>query len=434
MKKTVAALLLAGVLLLSAGCKRTSAEPSSSPSPSPSPSATLSVAAGESSQQADVLAPDFILGADVSSMLALENAGVTFYGFDGQPQELTKILQEAGFNYVRVRVWNDPYDAAGNGYGGGNCNVATAAEIGSRAALYGLKLLVDFHYSDFWADPAKQQAPKAWENDSLEQKCAAITQFTQESLAAIREAGANIGMVQIGNETTNGFCGEDDWASIPVLLKAGASAVRSFDPEIKIAVHFTNPENGRYGEFARLLQQSAVDYDVFASSYYPYWHGTTETLKNELSAVAAEYGKQVMVVETAWPYTLADTDAHPNAIGDGSFLQYDYPVSPEGQTAAITDVVRAISSIGESGIGVMYWEPAWIRVPAENATARKALWELYGAGWASSYAASYDPTDAGVYYGGSACDNQALFDPNGYPLASLRTFANLRTASGHGKS
>ena len=323
---------------------------------------------------------------------------------------------------MRVRVWNDPYDAAGNGYGGGNCNVATAAEIGSRAALYGLKLLVDFHYSDFWADPAKQQAPKAWENDSLEQKSIAIAQFTQESLAAIREAGADIGMVQIGNETTNGFCGETDWEIIPVLLKAAACAVRSFDPEIPIAVHFTNPENGKYRDYAKLLQQHAVDYDVFASSYYPYWHGTLENLKNELSAVAEDYGKQVMVVE--------DTDQHPNAIGEASFSQYAYPVSPEGQMAAITDIVRAVSGIGDAGIGVVYWEPAWIRVPAENAAARKALWETYGAGWASSYAASYDPADAGMYYGGSAWDNQALFDANGYPLPSLQTFANLRAKSG----
>ena len=106
---------------------------------------------------------DFIKGMDISSVLVQEASGVKYYDEAGKETDLFKVLADAGINYIRVRVWNDPYDADGNGYGGGNCDVNTAAEIGKRAAKYGMKLLVDFHYSDFWADPNKQMSPKAWE-------------------------------------------------------------------------------------------------------------------------------------------------------------------------------------------------------------------------------------------------------------------------------
>ena len=156
--------------------------------------------------KAENLAGDFIMGADVSTLLTQEASGVVSYDFDGQQQDLLKVLHDAGVNYIRVRVWNDPFDEAGNGYGGGNCTVDTAIEIGKRAARYDMGLLVDFHYSDFWADPSKQQAPKAWEALSLEEKEQAIYDYTVESIRKIQDAGVAIGMIQVGNETTNGFC------------------------------------------------------------------------------------------------------------------------------------------------------------------------------------------------------------------------------------
>ena len=168
---------------------------------------------------------NFIKGMDVSSVLSLEKAGVKFYRSDGEQADLFGILAENGVNHIRVRVWNHPFDADGNGYGGGNNDVASAAEIGKRAAAYGMKLLVDFHYSDFWADPAKQKAPKAWENMSLTEKTAALYDFTYHSLLEIKSAGAQIGMVQIGNETTSGIAGESDFSAMAALFDSGAGAV-----------------------------------------------------------------------------------------------------------------------------------------------------------------------------------------------------------------
>ena len=113
------------------------------------------------------LSEDFIKGVDISSIIAEEESGVVYYNEDGKEEDIFKILADSGVNYIRVRVWNDPYDSDGNGYGGGNNDVTKAAEIGKRAAAYGMKLSVDFHYSDFWADPAKQFAPKEWAHYSM---------------------------------------------------------------------------------------------------------------------------------------------------------------------------------------------------------------------------------------------------------------------------
>ena len=370
----------------------------------------------------------FFLGADVSSLLAEEASGVVYKNFDGQTEDMLKVLADSGLNCVRVRVWVDPFDKDGHGYGGGNCTAETAGEIGARAAKYGLKLLVDFHYSDFWADPAKQQAPKAWANLDENGKAEKVKAYTAESLQLIRDAGADIAMVQIGNETTKGICGETSVPKMCALYRAGCEAVRAFDPNVLIAVHFTNPEAGNYAKLAYMLASNQVDYDVFASSYYPYWHGTLENLRAQLATVAEKYNKKVMVAETQWAYTTADGDDSPNSIGEE--LKYDkpYPFTVQGQSREFRDVAAVVASI-EGGIGVFYWEIGWIPVPGADWAERSAKWEQFGSGWASSYAGEYDPGDAGKYYGGSACDNQALFDFEGNPLESLKTFALLRTGS-----
>ena len=186
------------------------------------------------------LSDDFIKGMDVSSILAQEASGVKYYNEAGEEADIFEVLANAGVNYIRVRVWNDPYDANGNGYGGGNCDTAKAAEIGKRAAKYGMKLLVDFHYSDFWADPSKQFVPKAWEGMTIEEKCEAIYEFTKESLTEIADAGADIGMVQIGNEINYGMSGETSVSNVMALLKQASKAVREVSKaekmDIKVAV------------------------------------------------------------------------------------------------------------------------------------------------------------------------------------------------------
>ncbi|MCL2254917.1 MAG: glycosyl hydrolase 53 family protein, partial [Lachnospiraceae bacterium] len=327
------------------------------------------------------LSPDFIRGADISSLLSLEESGVKFYGFDGNEQDMLKTMSEAAFNYIRVRVWNDPFDENGNGYGGGNCNAQTAAILGKRAADYGMKLLVDFHYSDFWADPGKQQAPKAWENMDINEKEKALYDYTVESLRTIIDAGADVGMVQIGNETTGGFCGEKSWPRICVLMASGARAVRAVALEtgkdIEIVIHLTNPESHNFSQTARLLEVNNVDYDIFATSYYSFWHGSLENMTEKLAEIAAVYGKKVMVAEVAYAYSYEDFDGHANTIGDGATFDKQYPLTVQGQARAVYDVVEAVASLGEKGIGVFYWEPAWIPVPGDSHEERFKLWEKF---------------------------------------------------------
>ncbi len=358
------------------------------------------------------LPDDFMMGVDISSLLSLEAAGRVFYGFDGKEQDIFKTLKESGVNYIRVRVWNDPFDDDGNGYGGGNCTVDTAIELGRRAAEYCMGLFVDFHYSDFWADPGKQQAPKAWSNMSYEEKLVAIYDYTVDSINKIKQSGIEIGMVQVGNETTTGLCGEKQKDKIYGLMSAAAEAVRDTDADILIAVHYTNPERNNYATYVADMAQYGVDYDVFATSYYPEWHGTMQNLVNQLKTVHQASGKKVMIAETSWAY---DSDS-----------KGAYKRSIQGQADAIYDCVKAMADLGDYAIGVFYWEPAWIDVPGNNWNEIVERREKHGAGWASSYAGSYDPNDAGKYWGGTACIPTALFTPDGHPHESLKTFLYVR--------
>lgn len=386
----------------------------------------------------DGLSEDFIRGVDISSIIAEEKSGVVYYNEEGVEQDIFQTLAQNGVNYIRVRVWNDPYDENGNGYGGGNNDTKTAAEIGARAAKYGMKLCVDYHYSDFWADPNKQQCPKAWEGMAIEDKSEALYQFTKESLSEIIDAGAVIGMVQIGNETNNGMSGETDWTKRRQLMQAGSRAIRETAQEtgqdMQIAVHFTDVSDKKGTlAIAQKLMDKEIDYDIFAVSYYPFWHGSLENLTDVLREISGEYGKKVLVAETSYPYTDGDGDGSANSIG-GTDVTPEYAVSAQGQTNEIRDVCAAVADVGEAGLGVFYWEPAWIPVNVYQEDAPDAAsvlstnqesWEKNGSGWASSYAASYDPKDAGVYYGGSSWDNQALFDYEGHPLESLKVFKYL---------
>ena len=187
------------------------------------------------------LPEDFALGMDVSSVISLENSGVRYYDYEGNEADLFAVLADSGVNWIRVRVWNDPYDADGNGYGGGNCDIDTAVAIAKRASAYGMRLLVDFHYSDFWADPSKQQLPKAWKGLREAGLKEQLYSYTADCLTQLLRAGADIGMVQLGNETNNAFCGFKNWKVICSLMNEAARAVRDTVPGALVAVHFTNP-------------------------------------------------------------------------------------------------------------------------------------------------------------------------------------------------
>ena len=397
------------------------------------------------------ISDDFITGADVSSYLSIINSGATFYDKEGNkltPQGFFDLLAEGGTNYIRVRVWNDPYDEKGNGYGGGNNDLETAKVIGQYATNAGMKVLIDFHYSDFWADPGKQQAPKAWATMSAEEKATAVSEYTTESLKYLLDNGVNVGMVQVGNETTNAICDvsfSSATADACAIFDAGCDAVHAvaseYNTEILAAIHFTNPErSGNYAKFAERLDTYKVSYDVFASSYYPYWHGTLDNLTSVLKNVADTYDKKVMVAETSWAWTLDDGDGHANTVRTGSNDSgQPYEFSVQGQCNEIRAVAQAVANVGDAGIGLFYWENAWIPVAyaydAEGnldesiLASNKTKWEANGSGWASSYAGEYDKDDAGKWFGGSAVDNQAWFDFNGKALDTVNIYNYIRTGT-----
>ena len=414
MRRKVISLLMAGVMAagLLAGCGSVDTEEGTESlvqTESESEEETEIVAVKEWSQEYDTdvyvaavdgLSEDFIMGMDISSLLAEEASGVVYYNENGEEADLLEILADAGVNYVRVRVWVDPYDEDGNGYGGGNCDAETAAEIGARAAEYGIKLLVDFHYSDFWADPNKQFCPKAWEGMTVDEKAEALKEYTVESLNTIIEAGADVGMVQLGNEINYGMAGETTTANIMTLLAAGSEAVRSVDSDIQIVVHYTELDNpSKTIEHAQNLEDAGIDYDIFGVSYYTYWHGTLENMQETLSEIQETFGVETCIMETSAPYTDEDGDSSGNSISGSADTWEEYPATVQGHASCIRDVIEAASDAGV--IGIFYWEGAWVPVGSEYET-NSLIWEKYGSGWASSYAVEYDPDDAGQYYGGSS--------------------------------
>ena len=385
------------------------------------------------------LTDDFFRGVDISSYLSQIESGVEYRDFEGNQLDESgffKLLAECGVNAVRVRIWNDPKDKDGNSYGGGHNDMDTAVAIGKLATEAGLQVLADFHCSDFWADPSKQKSPKEWAHYTFDNKNSALSEFLKTSMDRFYSEGVNVTMVQVGNEINNGFAGETVRERINSLLVTGTNAVReaakSNGKTVSVALHYTNPESSNLLDYARDLKKAGVEYDVFAVSYYPFWHGTTERLTEQLKNIAENYGKKVMVAETSYLYTPDDGDGQGNSVSsDTAGVVLDYDISVQGQANEVRAVINAVKNVGDAGIGVFYWEPAWIPVRVYNPDSpnaadvleqNKVSWETFGSGWASSYSKTYDPNDAGKYYGGSSWDNQALFDFEGNPLESLKIF------------
>ncbi len=414
---------------------------------------TLSTFAGKEAMDSslyvdkvDGIDDSFIRGVDISSYISLIESGATFKDWEGNIIDdagFFNLLGDAGVNWIRIRVWNDPTDSSGNSYGGGHNDLETAIKIGKLATQAGMQVLVDYHYSDFWADPSKQKAPKEWSHYTYEDKKAAFAEFTKDSLIKMLDEGINVGMVQVGNETVSGLCGETSWDRMCELMNLGCGAVREVaaekDKEIMIAIHFTNPDSKQFLDYAANLAQYNVDYDVFASSYYSFWHGTTEKLTSQLSTIAKTYNKKVMVAETSYVYTNEDGDGWPNSVSEGDdTISIKYDISIQGQANAVRDVMQAVADVDGEGLGVFYWEPAWIPVEVYDYTAgnassvlasNKEKWETFGSGWASSFASKYDANDAGKYFGGSSWDNQAMFDFYGNPLESLNVYKYIYTGT-----
>lgn len=396
----------------------------------------VSAAAADEPQEASIFVEqipgtdgDFMRGADVSSLLANLRAGAVYYDFDGAPlgegvddqgPAMMALLADCGFNWVRLRVWNDPYDADGHGYGGGDNDLASAVTMGRWATDAGLRVLIDFHYSDFWADPGKQFVPKAWADMDIAEKAEALGDFTEDSLRTLLEAGVDVGMVQVGNETNGYMCGEKDWDNILQLMDAGTKAVRAVDGDILVALHFANPETeDRYASYAKTLSDAEIDYDVFASSFYPdNGSSTADGLAAVLKDVADTYDKKVLAVETSWQWYQ----------WPGYELEAGSPYTGDvqGQADELVDTIKAVKSVGGAGLGVFYWEPAWIPVRSAEGLAGEARDAVYSAGWASPYADEYD---AGIDWGTTGWADKGLFDHEGRPLDTLRIFQYVRTGA-----
>lgn len=416
----------------SSSASGSTSEASSSSSQEPVTSDTLYV------NKVSKMTDDFYRGMDVSSLLSLEAGGTKFYNFKGEEEDLLKVIADNGVNLARVRIWNNPFDSQGHGYGGGNCDINTAVAIGKRATANGVGLLANFHYSDFWADPGRQTAPKAWKNMTLEGKANALYNYTYESLTKLKDNGVDVPVVQVGNET-NGFsmAGESGIESFAMLINKGYDAVKAVYPNAQVAIHFTNPEKMGYESMCNALEEHEVKYDIFGSSYYPFFHGTLANLSKQLQ-FPIKHGKKVMVLETQYAYTDEDTDQCGNQFSSLSSYTKNYPISIAGQANNYRNVCNAVANLKDgAGIGVCYWEGAWItasprkkgEADVDHWTRLEEIWSKNGSGWASKYAAEYDVEAPTTYSAGTVVDNQAFFDQYGKPIESLKVFGLMQTGN-----
>ncbi|MFD0673099.1 glycosyl hydrolase 53 family protein [Cohnella sp. GCM10027633] len=354
---------------------------------------------------------EFVKGADISTLQAIEDAGGKYYD-NGVERDLFAILKDRGVNYIRLRTWVDPVQA-----GGYNDKAHTVA-LAKRVKEAGFKLLLDFHYSDFWTDPGQQHKPAAWAGLSFADLKTAMYDYTADVLNALEAVDAYPDMVQIGNEINPGMMVDDtdgdpnnggsiaNYDNLAQLLSTGIEAVHDTTPagyETKTMIHLAEGGNkGVFESFFDAITSRGVDFDVIGLSFYPYWHGTYKNLKDNLDALSARYNKPLIVVETAHPQTLADGDGWGNIAGADEAETAGFPATTQGQFDQFTTMLNTVAhTAGGMGAGVFYWEPAWIPVP-------KDAEGNYQAGWRINE--------------GNAWDNQAMFDVHGNALSSLDAF------------
>jgi len=246
-------------------------------------------------------APEKILGADISFLPQLEALGKKFYDKSVQ-KDAIQILKEHGFNYIRLRIFNDPAADSGYSPGKGFCDAEHTKQMAKRIKTAGMKFLLDFHYSDTWADPGKQFKPEAWINLNFTQLTQALHDFTKQVITELKQQGTAPDMVQIGNEINHGILwptgNAENMDSLVPLLKAGIAAVKEVDPAIKIMLHIApGGQNEESRTFIDNMIAHNVVFDIIGESYYPRWHGTIADLKNNLTDLAARYKQDIIVAE-----------------------------------------------------------------------------------------------------------------------------------------
>jgi arabinogalactan endo-1,4-beta-galactosidase len=371
-------------------------------------------------------AKSFILGADVSTLDVVERGGARFSTADGRSGTALQILRVAGINWARLRLWHTPVNARdvvegeriisrhGDPVGGGNNGLEVTLALAKRIRKQGLKLLLDIHYSDFWTDPGKQAKPAAWAKLHGAELQAAVERYTSQVLTALHDQGTDPDMIQVGNEINGGMLWPDGktWRETPdekiggeqafvELLRAGIRGVRATDAlrgtRLPVMLHLAHQGDGKSGEMFRgvydQFEAGKLDYDVIGLSWYPYHHDGFEALRTNLRDLSDRYHKPLVVVETAYGWRPDHPVGGPTVFNEEGAKRGAYPATPEGQAAMLRDLVQAVAAVPE-GLGVFWWEPAWLDVP--------------GAGWRTGE--------------GNAWANQTLFDANGRALPALKAF------------
>jgi arabinogalactan endo-1,4-beta-galactosidase len=338
-----------------------------------------------------------VKGADISSLAKSEARGGAYRTGSGTKGDALAILRSSGMNYARLKVWVDPAD----GYN----DKAHVLAMAQRIKAQGMKLLVDFHYSDTWADPGAQSKPAPWAGHSYTQLKTDVYRHTYDVLSALKAQGTTADMVQVGNEINGGMLwsegSTENWPQLAGLLNSGYDAVKAVDPATSVALHLAKGGDlaGTRWWFDNAVA-NGVKFDAIGLSYYGYWHGTLYDFQTTLDDAATRYGKPVFVAETAYPFRLDSEDAHENIIDLAGELVPGYPATPAGQTQWMKDVASIVEAVPNGrGLGVFYWEATWTAVP--------------GNGW--------DPADPSS---GNGWENQALFGYDDRALPAMSWFGH----------
>lgn len=359
---------------------------------------------------------DFIRGVDVSMLNEIEKLGGGFYD-NGVKNDALTILKNHGSNYVRLRLWVNPYDEKGNSYGGGSNDFQTTLAMAKRAKALGMKVLIDFHLSDYWADPGTQSKPKAWKNLSYEELKTTLYQYMNTTMNEFKKNGIVPEMIQIGNETSSGILweegkvggGQSDFKQLAELLYQAINGVRdSVGNQTKIVLHLDNGGNNslyRWWFDSVTSCGYSLDFDIIGLTYYPMWHGTMEDLQYNLNDISKRYNKDVMIVETAYAFTLEDGDGLGSSFSPEDEKIGGYTASVDGQKQFMNDLETVLLNVPNNrGLGFFYWEPEWIPVK--------------GAYWGTEAGKQYIEDD-GIL--SNPWDNLTLFDFNGKALDSIKS-------------
>ncbi len=308
---------------------------------------------------------DLLRGGDVSEIAQVEDAG-GHYSYHGKQQDPFVMMRNAGWNFVRFRIWNHPKD--------GYCDVPHTLALAKRAYDQGLKVSLDFHYSDWWADPGKQTKPMAWRDLPFDKLVKATYDFTKDTVDAMIAQGTPPYMVQVGNEIIGGMLWpegklESDspkkWRQLADLLDAGLNAVRDAQSPCKILtmIHLDRGGDNKAAVWwlDHILKEK-VKFDTIGLSYYPFWHGKLEGMQANVNNLAKRYRKDIYIVETGYPWVLdSRTVGSVHVQGNNRGILEGYPATPEGQRSFLHKVLEIVAQIpNHRGKGLLYWAPLWI--------------------------------------------------------------------------